>query len=59
MLGYLLVLLDEKSEQSQGNIETLETLLKEANISAHSFLLNPIDEDLDMRLLDHRGIDCR
>jgi DNA-binding transcriptional LysR family regulator len=35
--------------------ETLDVLLKESKISAHSFLLNPIDEDLDMRLLEEES----
>lgn len=35
--------------------ETLEGLLKKSKISAHSFLLNPIDEDLDVRLLDDKS----
>lgn len=35
--------------------EALKGLLKESKISAHSFLLNPIDADLDVRLLDDKS----
>lgn len=35
--------------------EALDALLKDSKISAHSFLLNPIDEELDMRLLDEKS----
>ncbi|UWR12151.1 LysR family transcriptional regulator [Sulfitobacter mediterraneus] len=37
------------------DLGSLDALLKESKISAHSFLLNPIDEDLDMRLLDEKS----